>query len=150
MMVNEMGTILIGFIGGVIGGIFVYIVSYKFQKREEKKEEEGRYRTEYKRSIKAKLNEIIDTWNKELAKDHIDRTKIQNEFDIYSNQLTSIISRAPDDFPEDVIEELREMSTSLRKVKGFLIAMGPENYESFKKECQEITEKAKDIRERIE
>ena len=70
--------------------------------------------------------------------------------DVFQNSLTSIISRAPDDFPEDVIEELREMSTSLRKVKGFLIAMGPENYESFKKECQEITEKAKDIRERIE
>ena len=113
-------------------------------------EEEERYRTEYKRSIKAKLNEIIDTWNKELAKDHIDQTKIQNEFDIYSNQLTSIISRAPDDFPEDVIEEFRELSTSLWGVKGFLIAMGPENYESFKRECQEITEKSKDIREKIE
>lgn len=149
-MVNEMETIFIGFIGGVIGGLIVNIVSYKFQKREEKKEEEERFRTDYKRSIKAKLNEIIDTWDKELAKYPINQKEIQNEFDIYSKQLTSIISRAPDDFPEEVIEELRELSTSLRGIKSFLRSMGPENYESFKGECQETTEKAKDIRKKIE
>lgn len=145
-----METIFIGFIGGVIGGLIVNIVSYKFQKREDKKEEEERFRTDYKRSIKAKLNEIIDTWDKELAKDHINQTEIQNEFDIYSKQLTAIISRAPDDFPEEVIEELRELSTSLRRIKSFLCSMGPENYESFNGECQETTEKAKDIKEKIE
>ena len=147
-MVSEMGTIVIGFIGGVIGGIVVNTVSYMFQKRIERKEEEEKSRIEYKRVIKAKLNEIVDTWNKELAKDHIRQTEIQNEFDIYSNQLTSIISRAPDDFPEDATEELRELSTSLRKIKDFLRVSG--NYESFKKECREITEKAEVIREKLE
>jgi hypothetical protein len=141
-MVNEIETILIGFIGGII----VNVVSYKFQKNIERKEEEEKYRTEYKRNIKAKLNEIIDTWNKELAKDIVDQRKIQNEFDIYSNQLTALISRAPSDFPEDKLEQLRELSTSLRKVKDFRFSAGLENYESFKKECQEITEKAKLIR----
>lgn len=145
-----METILIGFIGGIIGGIIVSIVSIKYQKRIEKKEEEEKSRIEYKRSIKAKLNEIIDTWNKEEAKDRIRQREIQNEFDIYSKQLTSIISRAPDDFSEDRIEELRELSVSLRKIKDFRRLSGPENYESFKKECQEITEKAEVIREKLE
>ena len=149
-MVGEIETILIGFFGGVIGGIIVSIVSIKYQKRIEKKEEEEKSRIEYKRSIKAKLNELIDTWDKELAKDRIRQTEIQNEFDIYSKQLTSIISRAPDDFPEDIIEELRELSASLRKIKDFLHQSGQKNYEEFKKECQETIEKAKDIREKLE
>ena len=145
-----METILIGFIGGIIGGIIVSIVSIKYQKRIEKKEEEEKSRIEYKRSIKAKLNELIDTWDKELAKDRIRQREIQNEFDIYSKQLTSIISKAPDDFPEDRIEELRELSTSLRKIKDFYRGAGPENYEKFKKECQEIIKKAEVIREKSE
>ena len=145
-----METILIGFIGGVIGGLIVNIVSYKLQKREEKKEEEERDRTEYKRSIRAKLNELIDTWNKEQVTGHINQTQIQNEFDIYSNQLTSIISRAPDDFPVELIEELRKLSASLKVIKNFISGVGHEKYESFKGECQEITDKAKDIIRKIE
>ncbi len=145
-----METILIGFVGGVVGGLIVSIASIEYQRRIERKAEEKKSRIKYKRDIKAKLNEIIDTWNKELAKDRIRQTEIQNEFDIYSKQLTSIISKAPDDFPIDTIEELRELSASLRKIKDFLRLSGPENYESFKKECQEITEKAEVIREKLE
>jgi hypothetical protein len=144
-----METILIGFIGGVMGGLIVSIVSIEYQRRIERKAEEEKSRIEYKRNTKAKLNEIIDTWNKELAKDRIRQTEIQNDFDIYSKQLTSIISKAPDDFPIDTIEELRELSASLRKIKDFLHLSGPENYESFKKECQEITERAEVIREKL-
>lgn len=145
-----MEMILIGLIGGVIGGVLVNIISIKYQKKIERKEEEEKSRIEYKRAIKAKLNEIVDTWNKELAKDRIRQTEIQNVFDIYSNQLTSIISKAPDGFPEDTIGELRDLSTSLRKIKDFIRLSGRENYESFKKECQEITEKAEVIREKLE
>lgn len=143
-----METILMGFIGGVVGGLIVNVASIEYQKRIERKAEEEKSRIEYKRDIKSKLNEIVDTWNKELAKDHIRQTEIQNEFDIYSKQLTYIISKAPDDFSGDRMEELRELSTSLRKIKDFLRVSG--NYESFKKECQEITEKAEVIREKLE
>ena len=143
-----METILIGFIGGVMGGLIVNIASIEYQKRIERKAEEEKSIIEYKRDIKAKLNEIIDTWNKELAKDHIRQTEIKNEFDIYSKQLTSIISKAPDDFPGDTIEELRELSTSLSKIKDFPLVSG--NHESFKKECREVTEKAEVIREKSE
>lgn len=150
-MAIEIETIAIGFFGGIIGGIVVNIVSYKFQKREEKQEEEKRYITEYKRSIKAILNEIIDTWNKELEKNPIGQTKIQNEFDEYSHRLTSVISRAPDDFPEDVIKEVKELSASLGVLKNPVHnGIGREKYENFKKECQDITEKSKHVREKIE
>ena len=142
-----METILIGFIGGVLGGLIVNIVSINYQNNELKKAEEEKSRIEYKRDLKAKLNEIIDFWNKELAKDHIRQTEIQNEFNLYSKQLTSIISKAPDDFSRDTIEELKELSTSLIKIKDLLIVAG--NKEPFKKECQEIIEKAEVIRERL-
>lgn len=149
-MVGEVETILMGIIGVVIGGIIVKIFSIKYQKRIERKEEEEKSKIKYKRAIKAKLTELIDTWNKEWAKDYIDQTEIQNEFDIYSKQLTSIVSIAPDDFSEDIIEELRELSASLRKIKDsdFFFAMG--YYESSKKECQEIIKKAEVIREKLE
>ena len=146
-----MGTIVIGFIGGVIGGIVVNMVSYKFQKREEKKEEEERSRIEYKRSIKAKLNEIIEAWNKELTQDPLKKIKIQKEFSNYSNQLTSIVARAPDDFPEDITEEIRELTVKLEELP-FLFLNYDEygNIEYVYRECHKIKEKAEDIREKIE
>jgi hypothetical protein len=149
-MAGVIETILISLIVVVIGGVLVNIISTKYQKKIERKREEEKSRIEYKRAIKVKLNEIVETWNKELAKGRIRQIEIQNEFDMYSNQLTSIISKAPNDFPEDTIEELRDLSTSLRKIKDFLRQSGPENYELFKKECQEIIEKAEVIREKLE
>jgi len=148
-----METILIGFIGGVIGGIIVNIVSYKFQKREEKKEEEIKYRTDYKRSLKEKLSEIIESWNRELAQDPLNKIRIQKEFSNYANQLTSIIARAPDDFSEDVIEEIRKLVIKLEELPSlFAIYYDCEygNLEHVYRECYKMQKRAKNIRKKIE
>ena len=146
-MVSEMETILIGFFGGVIGGVLVNIISIKYQKWTERKEEEEKYIIEYKRAIKAKLNEIINTWNKEKAQNHMHYKIIQNNFDFYSEQLTSIISNSPDDFYDDIIKELGELSVSLREIKN--IRLQSDQYESFNEKCEEIIEKTEVIREKL-
>lgn len=147
-MVNEIGTILLGFVGGIIGGIAVNYVSYKLQKRDERREEVQRTEVEYQKEIQAKLTEIEDTWKNELAKNHVDRKRIQNDFDIFSNQLTAMVARAPDNFPRGILQELRELCGTL-SLSDFIPAIGPENYQEFIKEGEKRVAKAKGIRQKL-
>ena len=150
MMVNEIGTILLGIVGGIIGAIAVNYVSYKLQKREERSEEVRRTEVEYQKEIQAKLTELEDTWKNELAKNHVNRNGIQNDFDIFSNQLTAMVPRAPDNFPRDILQELRELCGTLKSLSDFIPGSGPENYQEFIKECEKRVAKAKRIRQKLE
>lgn len=150
MMVNEIGTILLGLVGGIIGGIAVNYISYKLQKGEERREEVRRTEVKYQKDIQAKLTEIEDTWKNELAKNHVNRKRIQNDFDIFSNQLTAMVARASDNFPRDILQELRELCGSLKSLSDFIPAIGAENYQEFIKEGEKRVAKAKRIRQKLE
>lgn len=151
-MVSEMETILIGFFGGIIGGLSKDMVSYLYQKNDKKKEGKKRYRTEYKENIKAMLTEIIETWNKELSQDPLKLIKIEREFGDYSSQLTSIIARAPDDFPEDVKKEIRALTSDFERLPTDVFIHYDDEYgdiEFVYRKCYKIREKAEAIIEKI-
>ena len=150
MMANEISIILLGFVGGIIGGIAVNYVSYKLQKREERKEKVRRTEVEYQKEVQAKLTEIEGTWKNELARNHVNRKRIQNDFDIFSNQLTAMVARAPDNFPRDVLQELRELCGLLISLSDFIPAIGAENYQEFIKEGEKRVSKAKMIMQKLE
>lgn len=144
-------TTLIGCIGALIVGIFINILSDKHRKSVEKTEEGVKYRTDYKETINVKLSEIIESWDRALAQDPLNEIKIQKEFSNYASQLTHIIARAPDDFSEDVIEEIRKMTIKLEELpRLFAIYYDYEygNLEHVYRECHKIKEKAEDIREK--
>ena len=140
-MVSEVGTILIGFIGGVIGGIIVNIAFYKWRKKEEEKEDKIKYESD----LKAKLIAIVGTLEKEVAHGTVDTNKIQRESGIYSDELTDIISNAPEDFPKNMLKELRELSASLAEIRKFFFSIGPEDSGIFMEKCQATIDKAKNI-----
>ena len=128
------------------------IGSYLYQRSDKKKEEKKRYRTDYKESIKAMLTEIIETWNKELSQDPLMIGKIEQEFGDYSSQLTSIIARAPDDFPEDVKKEIRALTIDFDRLPYDVFIHYDDKYgdiEYVYKKCHKIKEKAEAIVERI-
>lgn len=99
-----------------------------------------------KKIIISKLDEIIDTWEKELSKNMINQSDIQHRFGIFSSELTSIISYSLDDLPRSLKHQLQSLSTSLSDIKDFRLALGPANYEQFKDGCQKITDNAKTMR----
>ena len=140
-MVIEVGTILIGFIGGVIGGIIVNIAFYKWRKKEEEKEDKIKYESD----LKAKLISIEGTLEKEVAHGTVDTNKIQHESGIYSDELTDIISNAPEDFPKNMLKELRELSASLAEIRKFFFSIDPEDSGIFMEKCQATIDKAKNI-----
>ena len=140
-MVIEVETILIGFIGGVIGGIIVNIAVYKWRKKEEEKED----KIKYENDLKAKLIAIVGTLEKEVSHGTVDTDKIQNESGIYSDKLTDIISNAPEDFPKNMLKELRELSASLAEIRKFFFSIGPEDTSIFMERCQATIDKAKNI-----
>lgn len=150
MLVNAIGTILLGFVVGIIGGIAVNYISYKLQKREERREVVRRTEVKYQKGIQAKLTEIKDTWKNELARNHVNRKRIQNDFDIFSNHLTAMVARASDNFPRDILQELRELCGSLKSLSDFIPVIGPENYQKFIKEGEKRVAKAKRIRQNLE
>jgi len=138
---------IIGFIGGIIGGLIVNILSIKYQKNMDRKIEEEKADIKYSNSLNALLNEIIESWEKELTKDHIDRARLQNDFDIYSRQLTSLIARAPQNFSTEKISKLRELSSSLAKLHTYILTMN--NYGFFINDVEKIISFARTIRESL-
>ena len=140
-MVIEVETILIGFIGGVIGGIIVNIAVYKWRKKEEEKED----KIKYENDLKAKLIAIVGTLEKEVSHGTVDTDKIQNESGIYSDKLTDIISNAPEDFPKNMLKELRELSASLAEIRKFFFSIDQEDSGIFMEKCQATIDKAKNI-----
>ena len=145
-MVSDVTTIGFGVLGGIIGGIIVSVFSIIFQKNIDNNDEENKSKIEYKKIIISKLDEIIDTWEKELSKNRINQSDIQYIFGIFSSDLTSIISNPLDDLPESLKHQLQSLSISLSDIKDFSLALGPANYDQFKDGCQKITDNAKTIR----
>jgi len=136
---------IIGFIGGIFGGVIVNIISINYQKRIEKKIEAEKSEIEYTDSLKALLNEIVETWEKELTKDYINQERIQNVFDIYSMQLTSLIARGPHNVSPDLMPKLRDLSFTLSNLKNFIICCGPESYQNFISDAEKSVNSAKEI-----
>lgn len=142
---NELYVIIIGFIGGILGGILVNVISYKFVKWNEKQEEPDLV----KKSVLSLLNQISTSWETESSKRTVDRSKIQNLFDIYSNQLSSAIARAPPSFPQDIINDVKDLCISLTKLQDFTLTLGMERYQAFLKEAQGIVEQAEKLKKKL-
>lgn len=137
---------IIGFIGGILGGVIVNIISIKYQKREERIVEEEKTKRVFFEQIKSILNEIIEIWDKEKTRDHIDRQRIKNDFNNYSRQLTSLIASAPTDFPLDKLSQLRELSSSLNKIDDITIGISPDLVQRFYDQIDETVDLTKKIR----
>jgi len=142
---NELYVIIIGFIGGILGGILVNVISYKFVKWNEKQEEPDLV----KKSVLSLLNQISTSWETESSKRTVDRNKIQNLFDIYSNQLSSAIARAPPSFPQDIINDVKDLCISLTKLQDFTLTLGMERYQAFLKEAQGIVDQAEKLKKKL-
>jgi len=142
---NELYVIIIGFIGGILGGILVNVISYKFVKWNEKQEEPDLV----KKSVLSLLNQISTSWETESSKRTVDRSKIQNLFDIYSSQLSSAIARAPPSFPQDIINDVKDLCISLTKLQDFTLTLGMERYQAFLKEAQGIVEQAEKLKKKL-
>lgn len=138
---------IIGFIGGILGGLIVNILSIKYQKNMDRKIEEEKAETEYFNTLNALLNEIIESWEKELTKDHVDIERVQNDFDIYSRQLTSLISRAPQKFSTEIKLKLKELSSSLAKIST--LTLTNTNCIFFSGNVEKIITFAREIRESL-
>ena len=61
-----------------------------------------------------------------------------------------MVPRAPDNFPRDILQELRELCGSLKSLSDFIPAIGPENYQEFIEEGEKRVAKAKRIRQKLE
>ena len=144
-MISDITTIGLGILGGIIGGIIVNIVSIIFQKKIDNKDEEKKSKIEEKNMILSKLDEIIDTWDKELSKNNIDLHDIQYRFGIFSSELTTIISNSSNDLPKSLKHQLQSLSTSLSIIKDFRLASGPD-YVKLKYVCLETIKCAKTIK----
>lgn len=144
-MVSDIATIGLGVLGGILGGIIVNVFSIIFQKKLEKKDDEQKSKIEYKNMIVSKLDEIIDTWEKELSKNSIDLHDIQYRFSIFSSELTTIISNSSNDLPKNLKYQLQSVSTSLSNIKDFRLASG-NDYEKLKYVCRETIDCAKTIK----
>jgi len=142
---KELYVIIIGFIGGILGGILVNVISYKFVKWNEKQEEPDLI----KKSVLSLLNQISTSWETESSKRTVDRSKIQNLFDIYSSQLSSAIARAPPSFPQDIINDVKDLCIALTKLQDFSVTLGMENYQAFLKEARGIVDQAEKLKKKL-
>ena len=102
-------------------------------------------KSKYESDLKAKLIAIVGTLEKEVAHGTVDTNKIQHGSGIYSDELTDIISNAPEDFPKNRLKELRELSASLAEMRKFFFSIGPEDSGVFMEKCQAAIDTAKNI-----
>lgn len=135
-----------GFLGGIIGGICVNIVSFEYQKFSNNKEKEKIAQIESRRKIIERLKEIEFTLEKEVSADHPIYKKIQNECVIYSNQLTTDLSKIAANMPEEIIVDLKKLSSDLIRLGNFPIYQG---YDLLR-DCRSIIESSQKIIREIE
>ena len=134
-------NLIYGFLGGIIGGICVNIVSFEYQKFRINKEKEKIAQIESKRKIIERLKEIEFTLEKEVSADHLKYKKIQNECVIYSNQLTTDLSKVAGNMPEEMIVDLKKLSSDLMELGTFPVYHGYD----FRDKCKSIIETTRRI-----
>lgn len=139
-------NLIYSFLGGILGGICVNIVSIEYQKLRDNKEKEKISQKENRRKIIEKLKEIEFSLENAIASESPKYKQIQNDCLIFSNQLTSILSQAIENVPEEIIDDLKRLNSDLTRLGNFPIYQGynlPGN-------CRSIVESAKEIIGKIE
>ncbi|AKB47852.1 hypothetical protein MSKOL_2075 [Methanosarcina sp. Kolksee] len=122
-------------------GIVLAVFKRKYDQISEEKEKIKLAKKENKRKIIERLKEIELTLEKDISADHPKYKKIQNECLIFSNQLTSSLSQITGNLPDNVILDLKRLSSDLISLGNFPIYQGY----NFIEDCKSIIESVKRI-----
>ena len=132
-------------IGGILGGIFVNVVTIEYKKRSEKKERATLNREENKKKLVERLKEIELKLENEISLDH-PKKSIQNECSIFSNQLTSTLSQVTGEIPEELMVDLKKLTSDLSTLGNCPTYHGYD----LTSDCKSIIESTKEIIRKIE
>lgn len=121
-------------IAAVIGSAISYLLP---KRREEQKEIK-----EYLNLVNTKLDQIENTrqtWMRVR-----DYKSIRDNFVLISSELTSIISKAPHNFPKDILNDLRALYQSLNDLSAYTFGLGIDAV--FEERTQIIVNNAQNIK----
>ncbi len=124
-------------IAALIGPLFAYLLTKKWETRNKK--------YEYINMIQIKLDQIENTqstWMK--GKNY---NQIKDNFVIISDELVSIISKAPANFSEDILDDLRTLYQSLNDLSSYSFRLGEDSV--FEEITQTIIAKVESIKHKL-
>lgn len=120
-----------------IGPFVTYILTKRWKEQNEK--------SEYVNKIQTKLDQIENTrstWMKEK-----NYNQIKDNFVIISDELVSIISKAPANFSGDILNDLRALYQSLNVLSSYSMKMGEDS--DFEEITQTIITKVESIDDKL-